>query len=125
MLHYAKSTLNYELFYAYGVDVEVFGYNDADWAGLAYVRRSISGYVFSLGSGTVSWSSKKQSTLALSSVEAEYRVATMATCEIAWLLKLLQDLGHEVPGAVTLYCDNMSSIQLARTIRYFTQGQSI
>ena len=37
----------------------------------------------------------------------------MAACEIAWLLKLLQDLGNEVPGAVTLYCDNMSSIQLA------------
>ena len=118
-----KNMLNYGLFYAYGVDVEVFGYNDADWAGLAYDRRSTSGYVFSLGSGAVSWSSKKQPTVALSSTEAEYQGAAMAACEIAWLLKLLQDLGHEVPGAVTLYCDNMSSIQLANNL-VFMQGQS-
>ena len=94
VLCYAKSTLNYGLFYAYGVDVEVFGYSDADWAGLAYDRRSIiSGYVFSLGSGAVSWSSKKQPTVALSSTEAEYRGAAMATCEIAWLLKLFAGFG--------------------------------
>ena len=64
VLRYAKSTLNYGLFYAYGVDVEVFGYSDADWIGLAYDRRLTSGYVFSLGSGAVSWSSKKQPTIA-------------------------------------------------------------
>ena len=53
VLRYAKNMLNYGFFYAYGVDVEVFGYSDADWAGLAYDRRSTSGYAFSLGSGTV------------------------------------------------------------------------
>ena len=96
VLHYAKSMLNYGLFYAHGVDVEVFGYTDADWAGCAYDRRSTSGYVFSFGSGAVSWSSKKQPTVALSSTEAEYRGAAMAACEITWLQKLLHDLGHDV-----------------------------
>ena len=110
MLRYAKSMLNFGLFYAYEVDVEVFGYTDADWAGSSYDRRSTSGYIFSFGSGAVSWSSKKQPIVALSSTEAEYRGAAMAACEIAWLHKLLQDLGHNVSGAVTLYCDNMSSI---------------
>ena len=86
---YAKSTLNYGLFYAYGVDVEVFGYSDADWAGSSYDRRSTSGYVLSFRSGVVSWSSKKQPTVALSSTKAEYRGAAMAACEIAWLRKLL------------------------------------
>ena len=54
VLCYAKSMLNYGLFYAHGVDVEVFGYTDADWASCAYDRRSTSGYVFSFGSGAVS-----------------------------------------------------------------------
>ena len=90
-LHYAKGTLNYGLFYAYGVEIEVFGYTDADWAGSTYDRRSISGYVFSIGSAAVSWSSKKQPIVALSSTEAEPRGETMATCEIAWLCKLLLD----------------------------------
>ena len=110
VLCYAKSTLNFELFYAYGMDIKVFGYSDADWADSSYDRRSTSGYVFSFGSSTVSWSSKKQPTVALSSTEAEYRGATMAACEIAWLCKLLQDLGHDVSRAITLYCDNMRSI---------------
>ena len=69
-------------------------------------------FFFSFGSGAVSWSSKKQPTIALSSTKAEYRGAAMSACEIAWLLNLLQDLGHKVPGAVTLYCDNMGSIKL-------------
>ena len=89
VLCYAKSTLNFGLFYAYGVDIKVFGYSDADWVGLSYDRRLTSGYVFSLGSGAMSWSSKKQPTVALSSMEAEYRGAAMAACEIAWLRKLL------------------------------------
>ena len=113
MLQYAKGTLNYGLFYAYGSDVEVCGYTDADWAGLPYDRRSTSGYVFSLGSGAVSWSSKKQPAVALSSMEVEYRGASMTACEIAWLRKLLQSLRCKVEKPVTFYCDNMSSIQLA------------
>ena len=54
VLCYAKGTLNYGLFYAYGAEVEVCGYTDADWAGSSYDRRSTSGYVFSLGSVAVS-----------------------------------------------------------------------
>ena len=63
--------LNYGLFYAYGSDVELCGYTNADWAGLSYDRRLTSGYVLSLGSVAVSWSSKKQPIVALSSTKAE------------------------------------------------------
>ena len=59
VLHYANITPNHGLFYAHGVDVEAFGYLDANWVGCAYYKRSTSGYVFSFGSGSVSWSSKK------------------------------------------------------------------
>ena len=49
----------------------------------------------------------------------------MATCEIAWLRKLLQDLGHDVSGAVTLYCDNMSRIQLANNLVFHARTKHI
>ena len=96
MLHYAKIMLHYGLFYAHGVDIEVFGYTDIDWVGCAYDRGSTSGYVFNFGSGAISWGSKKQPIVGLSSIEEEYRGVAMAACEIAWLCKLLHDLGqHE------------------------------
>ena len=89
------------------------GYTDADWAGSPYDRRSTSGYSFTLGTGAVSWSSKKQPTVALSSNEAEYRGAALAACEIDWLCTLLHSLDIVVDYAVVLYCDNMSSIKLS------------
>ena len=73
----------------------------------------------------MSWSSKKQPIVALSSTEAEYRGAAMATCEIVWLRKLLSDLGTDVQGPVTLYCDNMSSIQLANNLVFHARTKHI
>ena len=125
VLCYSKRTLKYGLFYAHGVDIEVFGYIYANWAGCAYDRKSTIGYVFNFGSGAVSWSSKKQPTVALSSTEAEYRGAAMAACEITWLQKLLHDLGHDVPGEVTLYCDNIRSIQLANNLVFHARTKHI
>ena len=73
----------------------------------------------------MSWSNKKQPKVALSSTEAEYKGVAMAACEIAWLLKLLQDLGHKVPGAITLYCDNIKSIQLANNLVFHARTKHI
>ena len=56
---------------------------DADWTSSISNRRSTSGFMFSLRSVAISWSSKKQLIVALSSIEAEYRDAAMATCEVA------------------------------------------
>ena len=61
-----------------------------------YDRRSTSGYIFSFGTGAMSWSNKKEPTIALSSIEVEYRGVDMVACEITWLCKLLHDLGHDV-----------------------------
>ncbi|MCO5593976.1 hypothetical protein L7F22_047995 [Adiantum nelumboides] len=70
-------------------------------------------FMFSLGSAAITWSSKKQPTVALSSTEAEYRGAAVAACEVAWLELLLGDLGIQVQRPVVIHCDNLSSIQLA------------
>ncbi|MCO5604381.1 hypothetical protein L7F22_058546 [Adiantum nelumboides] len=112
-LRYVRATLDHALFYAADVPVELHGYTDADWVGSATDRRSTSGFMFTLGSAAITWSSKKQPTVALSSTEAEYRGAAVAACEISWLRKLLMDLRLQVDREVVIYCDNLSSIQLA------------
>ena len=61
-----------------------------------------------------SWSSKKQPIVALSSTEAEYQGAVVATCEAIWLKRLLKDLQVEMSDPTTIYCDNLSNIQLAK-----------
>ena len=65
-------------------------------------------------SATIAWSIKKHPTVALSSTEAKYRGAAVATCEAIWLKQLLKDLQEEVSDPMTIYCDNLSSIQLAK-----------
>ena len=84
------------------------GYTDADWASNAADRQSMSRYASSLGS------SKKQPKVALSSTEAEYGAAVVATCKAIWLKRLLKDLQEEVSDPTTIYCDNLSNIQLAK-----------
>ena len=113
-LCYVWSTLDYALFYAADTPLTLYGYTNADWASSVGDRRSTSGFTFSFGSAATTWSSKKQPTVALSSTEAEYRGAAVAACEVAWLRTLLGDLGVHVDERVVIYCDNLSSIQLAR-----------
>jgi hypothetical protein len=80
--------------------------------------------MFSFRSGVVSWSSKKQPTVALSSTEAEYRGVTIAACEVVWLQKLLSDLGQSV-DVLVIYCDNISSILLANNPVYHARTKHI
>ncbi|MCO5570739.1 hypothetical protein L7F22_024467 [Adiantum nelumboides] len=70
--------------------------------------------MFSFGSVDITWSSKKQPIVALSSTEAEYRGVAVAACEVAWLEMLLGDLEIQVQDPIVIYCDNLSSIQLAQ-----------
>jgi hypothetical protein len=88
-------------------------------------RRSTSGFMFSFGSAVVTWNSKKQPTVALSSTEAKYKGVAMAACEVAWLRKLLGDLGLYVDKHVVIYCDNLSSIQLARNPMFHARTKHI
>ncbi|MCO5613474.1 hypothetical protein L7F22_067751 [Adiantum nelumboides] len=113
-LRYVSATLDYALFYEASIELQLNGFTDANWVGSVCDRRSTNGFMFSLGSAAITWRSKKQPTVALSSAEAEYRGATVAVCEVAWLELLLGDLGIQVQRPVVIYCDNLSSIQLAR-----------
>ncbi len=115
ILRYLKQTLQCGIFYEAKSQLQVHGYTDADWVGNVLDRRltSTSGFMFSFGSGVISWSSKKQPTITLSSMEAKYTCAAITTCEIVWLQKLFSDLGQLVDAPIVIYCDNISSILLA------------
>jgi histone deacetylase 1/2 len=87
------------------------GFCDADYAGDADTRRSTTGYVFTIAGGAVSWSSKRQPTVAASTTEAEYMAASSAAKEALWLRKLLADLGEPV-ATVSVSCDSMGALSL-------------
>jgi hypothetical protein len=89
----------------------VLGYCDADYAGDLDTRRSTTGYVFVMAGGAVSWSSKRQKTVALSTAEAEYQAAAAATKEAVWLRKLMGDLGRPA-GCVPVRSDNQAALAL-------------
>ncbi|KAE8725434.1 Indole-3-acetic acid-amido synthetase GH3.17 [Hibiscus syriacus] len=113
ILRYVKNTIDYGLLYKKGEDCKLVGYCDADYAGDHDTRRSTTGYVFKLGSGTISWCSKRQPTVSLSTTEAEYRAAAMAAQESTWLIQLMNNLHQPVDYAIPLYYDNQSAIRLA------------
>ncbi|KAL1229363.1 Retrovirus-related Pol polyprotein from transposon RE2 [Trichinella spiralis] len=91
---------------------------DADWAGEKSSRKSTSGYVFQLGHGTIAWSTKRQTIVALSTTEAEYVALAEASRELLWLRQLLNDFRVQTPDATTLYEDNQGCIRLVESDRF-------
>ncbi|XP_062114705.1 secreted RxLR effector protein 161-like [Humulus lupulus] len=113
ILRYIKGTIDYGLMCKKGESCKLVGYCDTDYAGDHDTRRSTTGYMFMLGSGMISWCSKRQLTVPLSTTEAEYRAAAMAAQENTWLIQLIKDLHQPIDYAMPLYCDNQSTIRLA------------
>ena len=75
-------------------------------------------HVFQIGSSTISWSSKKQATVAKSSTEAEYVALSSATQEAVWLPSLMGDLGRQLDAPTIIYEDNQGAIELAKNAKY-------
>lgn len=112
VLRYLKGTIDLGLWYTKG-DCRLQAFCDADWAGDPDDRRSTTGYAIFLGSSLISWSAKKQSVVAKSSTEAEYRALAMVTAELYWLRMLLQHLHICISTVPTIWCDNNGAIALA------------
>jgi hypothetical protein len=106
ILRYVRGTIAYGLRYTSSGGVMLHGYTDSDWMGSTVDWKSTSGYCFSLGSTMISWSSRKQGSIAQSTVEAEYIAASVASREVVWLRKLLSDLFSAELEPTVIHCDN-------------------
>lgn len=125
ILRYVAGTPDYGVWYSSVDNFKLQGFTDSDFAGSVDDRKSTSGQVFFLGSGAVSWSSKKQDTVALSSSEAEYIAATSSACQATWLRKILADFGQNQIGATDIYCDNKSAIAMSRNPAFHSRTKHI
>lgn len=113
IIRYLKGTSHYKLKLPASDEITLTGYVDADWAGDTSDRKSTSGYLFFLSGGAISWTSRKQLSVTLSSTEAEYVAAAQASQEVIWLRQLLTDLGQPQLGPTEIYEDNQGCLVLA------------
>jgi hypothetical protein len=103
---------------------ELLGYTDADGASQPH-RRAISGYAFLIDGGAVSWSSRKQELVTLSTAEAEYVAATHAAKECIWLRRLIGEIFPRLIDQTTLFCDNQAALRLATDDNYHARTKHI
>eukprot|EP00253_Pinus_taeda_P025828 PITA_25828 len=113
VLHHLRGTSGYGLWYIQEDEVKLCGFTDADWAGSPTDRKSTSGGIFSIGLTAVSWYSRKQRYVALSSAEVEYMAAILAACEAIWMRKILAGLFGSHLEPTMICCDNHSCIKLS------------
>ena len=111
IIRYLKGTLNYGLVYRKRSLTGVIGYSDSDFAGDQDDRKSTSGYIFQIGNTAISWKSKKQTSTALSTAEAEYIALSQAAQE---LRQLSSDLKCLIVNPTVLYEDNQAAICIAK-----------
>ena len=104
--------------------LKIEGYADADWGSNHNNQRSTTRYTFLVNGCPVSWSSKRQVTVALSSTEAEY-MSTTQTKEAIWLCHLLADMGHPQKRVTVIHEDNHRCIELAKNPIHYAQTKHI
>ena len=100
------------------------GYTDADGASQEH-RRAISGYTFIIDGGVVSWSSRKQELVTLSTAKAEYVAATHAAKEAIWLRNFIGEVFSPLTEPMTLHCDNQSAVAIATNGNYHARTKHI
>lgn len=112
-MRYLKGATKFGIFYKKGENTKIIAYTDSDFVGDIDDRKSTSGFVFSLGTGAVSWSSKKQPVVTLSTTEAEYIVVASCACQCIWIKRMLETFGFREQKNIRVLCDSNSAIQLS------------
>ena len=117
IIAYLKQTVNFGIMFSEGHEEchELFGYCDSDYASDLQTRKSTSGFVFLLWGAPISWASKRQACVALSTTEAEVIALVEAAKEAVWLRRFIRELGFP-EQTVPLFCDNQSAISLIRNL---------
>jgi hypothetical protein len=113
VLRYLKTTQDWAITYGKAKSIDIQVYGDANWGGDKNDRKSTTGYVVMLNNGPVSWTAHKQSTVALSTMEAEYMSLSDATREVLARIQLFQDL-RVTFNTPTVYSDNQGALAIAQ-----------
>ena len=116
ILRYLKGTMEYGLMLGcHGVEgFDLVGWTDSNWVQDPDDHRSVGGFIFEIAGSTVTWSSRKQSTVATSSAEEEYMALANATKEAVWLRTLLKEMDFPQISATIIFADNQGCIALTR-----------
>lgn len=126
VFRYLHGTLDLKLTFSRDESEEIVGYCDSDFAGCLDDRKSTSGFVYTLAGGAITWQSKKQSTVASSTVEAEYIALASATKEAIWLRKFLTELNFPSNSQpIKIYCDNKGAIDLTKNSLFHARTKHI
>ena len=123
VFRYLAGTRTFALTYG-GETQDLIGYTDADGASEEH-RHAISGYAFLIDGGAISWYSRKQEIVTLSTAEAEYVATTHAAKEAIWLRRLIFELFPLSTSPTTIYCDNQAAIKLANDDNYHARTKHI
>jgi hypothetical protein len=115
IMRYVQGTLSFGVMYKCSKKkLNLIGWSDSDYAGDLDDRKSTTGYLFKFGSSAVSWSSKKQPIVTLSTTEAEYVAAVAGACQAVWLRNVLAYLHQKQDECTIIFCDNSSTIKLSK-----------
>ena len=114
ILRYLKGTIEFGIYYKKGESIIIVSYIDSDFAGDIDDRKSTSRFVFLLGSGAVSWSSKKQPVVILSTTKVEYIAVASYACQSIWIKRIMKTLGFKNQNKILVLCDSNSAIQLSK-----------
>ena len=108
-----KHTPDLALWYPRGCSFDLVGYSDADYVGFLVDRKSTSGMAHVLGPYLVSWATKKQHLVAISTAEAEYVAVASCCTQLLWIKQQLKDFYVDT-GCILIYCDNTSAINISK-----------
>ncbi|KAF5822598.1 putative RNA-directed DNA polymerase [Helianthus annuus] len=113
LLRYLKLSPGKGLMFKKSGSFDLSCYADSDWAKCLDTRKSVTGFCIFLGQNLVSWKSKKQSTVSRSTGEAEYRAMCSATCELVWIVNVLNELNVKCSLPIQVFCDSSAAMSIA------------
>jgi hypothetical protein len=116
ILRYLQGTTMFGILYRRGGSHELIGFTDNDYAGSVEDRRSTLGYIFMLSGVAVTWSSRKQLIVTLSTTKAEFITAAGSSCQAIWMQRVLKKIDYMGSESTVIFCDNNSTIKLTRNL---------
>lgn len=126
IFRYLQGTKDYGLFYSSNNEFRINGYSDSDFAGDITTRKSRSGVLIQIGDATVSWCSKKQVSVAISTTEAEFVAASECVRNLIWVNRLYKELTPELQcHKPVMYIDNQSTIKLIKNPEFHSRTKHI